>query len=273
MIRLTALFLPLLLGPSGAPDPAPGPIPVEFQTADGVTVHGWYMHAGEHFAADGHEHAPAHFASQPAVVLLHMYGGDKSDWGPLFGDLRQRGIASLAIDLRGHGESVLGAGGEDLAARARERDPALFRAMWQDAQGAADWLVARGHRVERIGLLGASVGCSVAIDAARRNPELRVAGVLTPGQNYLGVPTLEHLKEWGGRQLLVVSSGEEWAGGAGPVVEALAQADGSRVGFWRLPGAGIHGTRMLAKVEGIQPRLAAWFEAALAAPALMEPSR
>ncbi|RMH01199.1 MAG: hypothetical protein D6702_12060 [Planctomycetota bacterium] len=265
---VTALCLGLA-GGGGLP-PA-GPEPVRLRTRDGIELHAWYLHAGDRPGDD--ERARAEAAAAPALVLLPMYRGAKEDWTPLLGALHERGIAALALDPRGHGESRTGPDGEDLAARVAARDPELFRAMWRDAAAGVDWLVARGHRPERIGLLGASVGCSVAIDAARRDPRLRVVGTLTPGRNYLGVPTLEHLRDWGDRRLLVVAGGDEWANGAGPIVAALAGRDGSSVTFWRLPERGVHGTRMFGRVAGIENRLAAWFAAALAGPAAPEDRR
>jgi len=240
-------------------DPETGPTEVEFITADGVTIYGWYLHTGNHFGADGEEHGKEHFAEQPAVVLLHMYESDRYGWQGLPGTFRQRGVATLHLDMRGHGESKSGPNREDLSKRVRDRDPKLFNAMWQDAAGAVDWLVERGHRREHIGLLGASVGCSVAIDAARRDSKLRTVGLLTPGENYLGVPTLEHLKDWGDRELLVVSSHAEWDKGSKSILSVLEEAGTAPLTSWMIPGKNIHGTNMLGVVPNIYERLAAWF--------------
>lgn len=237
-----------------------GPIPVEFQTADGVTIHGWYIHAGDH------EVDRSQLAQVPAVVLLHMNRGRKEDWEPLFLALRERGIASLAVDMRGHGESTKGAKGEDLARRVAERDPELYRSMWQDAAAAVRWLEEFGHKAERIGLAGASVGCSVAIDAARRDSRLQVVAALTPGENYLGVPTMEHLKDWGERALLVVTSEEEAPKGPKAIYELLSRREEARVELWTLKEKEIHGTRMFGRVSGIEDRLAAWFAEELRRP-------
>ncbi len=262
---LTVLALVLGVEPTTDPatgpkaEPKTGPTPVEFQTADGVTIYGWYLHTGDHSSEDGKPHGKEHFADQPAVVLLHMFRSDRYAWQTLVGTFRERGIATLFLDLRGHGESTRGPGGEDLSLQVRDRDPALFNAMWQDAAGAVQWLVDHGHRREHIGLLGASVGCSVAVDAARRDPSLRTVGVLTPGEHYLGVPTLKHLQEWGNRELLLVSSPEEWDQGAGPIQASLQAAGKASVTAWMIPGKKIHGTRMLRAIPNLDDRLAAWF--------------
>ena len=77
-----------------------------------------------------------------AVILLHMYRSDRSAWRPLISLLEDAGFAIMAIDLRGHGESIKP---EDrkLEKRVRDRDPVLFRAMHRDVFGAYRWLQQR----------------------------------------------------------------------------------------------------------------------------------
>src|SRR5437870_3687266 len=69
------------------------------------------------------------------VVLLPMYKSDRSAWAPLVPHLRARGLAVLAIDLRGHGGSAK-QGSVNLAPRVEKRDPKLFADMHQDAIAA-----------------------------------------------------------------------------------------------------------------------------------------
>ena len=270
------LLLAMLCVLSGASTAgtALGPHLITIETADGIKIHGWYIHPGSIPHDAVHEADASSFADYSAVLLLHMYRGDKSDWGPIFGEFFGRDIAALAIDMRGHGESTIGIDGEDLSIKVKNRDKAVFNLMWQDATAAVDWLVAKGHRKDRIGILGASVGCSVAIDAARRDPELRVVAAISPGANYLGVDTLAHLSKWGDRSLLIVSSEEEWTSGAMQVAQKLEQlsngvAEGEKpvepAEVWKLDGTSreVHGTRMLGRIEGIEGRLLDWFDSKL----------
>ncbi len=256
--------LSLLLGASST-NSTLGPHHTTFKTEDGILIHGWYIHPGAHDVVDTEDES--FFAQYSAVVLLHAYRGGKEDWIPLIHEFFDREVAALAIDMRGHGDSTVGLDGEDLSIRVRDRDEPLFNSMWQDATAAVDWLVSKGHRKDRIAILGASVGCSVAIDAARRDPELRVVGVLSPGTKYLGVDTLAHLENWDNRSLLIVSSEGEWESGAKQIKEQLesVQNESDEENFyevWQLQGTGreVHGTRMLDRVEGIENRLLDWFE-------------
>ena len=246
-----------------------GPHPVTLETKDGIAIQGWYIHPGSHQVVD--EENQKYFAEYPAVVLLHMFRGSKEDWGPLFGEFFTRDIAALAIDMRGHGQSTAGLDGADLSKLVRKRDEELFKAMWQDAAAAVDWLVAKGHKRERIAIVGASVGCSVAIDCARRDPAIRVVATLSPGANYLGVDTLSHLQDWGDRSLLIVSSEGEWVRGAKKIHDLLEkqsmndEVDGNQsqhTELWLLDGTGgeVHGTYMFGKVQNMPTRLTDWLE-------------
>ena len=42
----------------------------------------------------------------PAVILVHQFRSDRSGWAPLVEKLNARGVATLALDLRGHGQST-----------------------------------------------------------------------------------------------------------------------------------------------------------------------
>ena len=181
--------------------------------------------------------------------------------------IRDSGIAVLALDLRGHGESA-----PELAERVRERDGELFRAMHADVAAAVEFLRSRGADTTRVAVLGASVGCSVAVDAAVRDPSaFRSLALMTPGAAYLGVDTLEHLQRWPGLPALVLTSTEEQASVdrvAGPLAAAAPAVTRHEV----FEGAGLHGTRMLGRVPGVEERLVAFFRETLVRPDLTVPS-
>jgi alpha-beta hydrolase superfamily lysophospholipase len=65
---------------------------VNFKTKDGVTIVGNYFKPRK-------EHAPA-------FLLLHMMPATKESWNDFASHLQKEGFEVLAIDLRGHGESI-----------------------------------------------------------------------------------------------------------------------------------------------------------------------
>ncbi len=206
---------------------------LEFETEDGMRIAG-LLHAVSKNA--------------PTVLLLPMYLHTKESFAPLVPELRGFGLNSLALDLRGHGESA-----PDLARRVRERDASVFRAMHLDVEAAVAALERRGFDTTRLALLGASVGCSVSVATLARKPApFRAAVLMTPGARYLGVDTLADAKHWPGIPLLILSSEEE-APRVRKVAEALA---GPRTTYRVVPGSGRHGTRMFGKVPGIEKEIA-----------------
>jgi len=232
MVRLLACLLLAL--PAAAET-------VRFETVDGLTL------VGDLHRAEG---------DAPTVICLPMYRSTRASYEPLVKPLLAKGIHVLALDLRGHGESA-----PDLALKVEARDGGLFRGMHKDVEAAFAYLLDRGFDTTRVGVVGASVGCSVAVDFTVRNPgDVRAVVLLTPGANYLGVPTLEHLKSWPGTRSFLFSSFEERKT-TEPVEKALAPFDGANHMFFDLKG--IHGTRMFGKVEGIEELIANFMESSL----------
>lgn len=240
---------------------------LELAASDSQVVPGWLREASPDKAT---ENDTTWRETTDAVVLLHMFRSDHTAWEPILAKFEERGITTLAIDMRGHGENLKGPEGEDLGAKVRGRDADTFRAMHRDALAAVDWLIEQGYTAGNIGLLGASVGCSIAIDTSIRREGLGPVGVLTPGLNYLGVNSEEHIATWGTRDLLIVTSEEESEGGPAPLRAALMKQHELRkkktptaedhVAYWVLPESSIHGTRMFGAVDGIEKRIVSWFD-------------
>ena len=156
--------------------------PVTIQSLDGTSL------AGEFYESS---------ARAPGVVLVHMLSRNKSDWHGLPDRLRDAGITALTIDLRGHGGSSGSAG--DL------------KAMIQDVRAATQWLATRPNvRPDAIGVVGASLGASLALLAAVDLPQVRVIGLLSPSLDYRGLRTDAALvKRLGSRSLWLAASSED----------------------------------------------------------------
>ena len=58
------------------------------------------------FALSGTLRVPEGRRRHPAVILVHSFHSDRSGWDPLVEKLNARGLATLAVDLRGHGKSL-----------------------------------------------------------------------------------------------------------------------------------------------------------------------
>lgn len=190
------------------------------------------------------------------VILLPMYRHTKESWAPLVRQMSAAGLTSLALDLRGHGQSRYGADGSDGEVQVIGRDPRFFNSMYLDVVAADAWLRAKGPKLRKIMLVGASVGCSVAVQAVTQGGVQAAAVVLmTPGKNYLGIPTMAHVEKWPGTPLLILSSEEEQQRGAAALFKLL-QARGAELQLYSQ--ANIHGTNMFGKVDGVEQFIVNW---------------
>ena len=190
------------------------------------------------------------------VILLPMYRHTGESWQPLVQQLTAAGFTCLSLDLRGHGQSRFGADGSDDEKKVLARDPDFFNTMYLDVVAADSWLRNRESQIKQMVLVGASVGCSVAVHAVTGSSIKTGAVVLmTPGENYLGIPTMAHIKTWPGIPLLILSSEEEQGRGAAAIYKEL-QNNGAELKLF--PQTDIHGTNMFGKVNKVEGFITQW---------------
>ena len=136
---------------------------VTLRTEDGLALAGWYF--------------PAPGAGGRAAVLVHGKDSNRLDSENLAfvaRTLHRAGYAVLAFDLRGHGASE----GSRFSLGHHER---------KDIAAAIDHLVARGHPMPRIALIGESMGASAALQALRLRPDV---GAVVADSAYADGPSI-----------------------------------------------------------------------------------
>ncbi|HJV33160.1 MAG TPA: alpha/beta fold hydrolase [Patescibacteria group bacterium] len=216
---------------------------VSFVTEDGVTIVGDFLPAG----------------NGRAVLLLHMMPATKESWGPFAEALARRGIASLAIDFRGHGGSVASARG---ALDYRAFTDAEQQAKALDVAAAMRWLVARGLDAKRVAVCGASIGANLAIAWTATHPETPAVLALSPGLVYRGVTTGEEIESVDPRKLFLVASAEDkYSFESMRTLAALAPGAMAR----ELDGAG-HGTTMFERDPALMDEAVDWLDDAIPRP-------
>ena len=194
----------------------------------------------------------------PVAILLHMYRSDRSAWKPLVPKLTQAGFVVLAIDLRGHGESIEPKS-QDLAQKVQSRDAALFNAMYRDVEAGYAFLGKRKDtNMSRVAVIGASVGCSVAIDYAARQPRVGAIVCMTPGTNYLGLDSTKPIVKLSDRPTLLLATEDE-RGATDSLCKLNAKVTCEIVGKGR-----VHGTRMFGKIAGVEKKIVAFVKAGVA---------
>ena len=163
---------PRILGPD-VPKAAPGEEEiftvrqVSFTSVDSVEVSALFG------LVDGDE-------ARPVVILVHEVEGSKEEWlraTPLFSDLLNRGYNVLAIDLRGHGATLLPEDSQPLSWEDVEES-------FLDVGAALTWLRSQGATVDptRIAVVGTGVGGNVAYVSMGAFPlQIKTAVCLSPG--------------------------------------------------------------------------------------------
>ncbi|MBU1032348.1 MAG: alpha/beta fold hydrolase [Patescibacteria group bacterium] len=216
---------------------------ITFKTSDDVPIVGSWVTAPTTFGA---------------VILLHMMPTNKESWAKFQAILAKRGLASLAIDLRGHGESNIGQDGGKIDYKRfsdAEHQSSLF-----DVIGAFDWLKRREFETERIAVCGASIGANLAVQFLLEEPRVAGAALLSPGKAYHGINVIEDIVDVLPEQSvwIAASEGDDQAS-FDDSKAAFEAASSLKKEFVPLKNVG-HGTKILEAKPELAESLADWLK-------------
>lgn len=178
------------------------------------------------------------------IVLVHGPSRNRHDWDRLAEQLAMRGFAVLAVDLRGHGDS-----------RAVEMSGDLS-SMALDVAAAAAHLVARPDVRPGLGIVGASLGGTLAVLATRSVPSIRSFVFLSAPLDFRGLRLEEPFRKAAERSALVIASNEDVY--AARSARALAEIGPGLRELVLVEGAG-HGARILTSRPDLVPHVVDWF--------------
>lgn len=168
---------------------------VSFTTSDGVTIHGTLR--------------PGAQPDAPAVVLVHQLASTRAEWAPLIDRLAlERSLTTLAIDMRGHGESTVGPSGP---LDATTFDAAAWAGTRLDVVAAVAWLAsdASGVHPRAFAGVGSSIGASAVVAAAAEEPRLGTLVLLSPGRAYHGFDAIGPAGQLQSPSILAIVAREE----------------------------------------------------------------
>lgn len=222
---------------------------VKFTTTDGVEIVGKY-------------YIPE-LTPLGAILFLHMMPAAKESWESVAQALQQARFTSLAIDLRGHGESVEIRNPKSVSEQSEGAAQAEFRkldyqkfsdaehqAARLDVEAALSWLERdQQFSPETISVVGASIGANLALQALYEHPEIKKAAALSPGLNYRGIeplPMVENLKP--DQAVFYATSKDD--GDNVKQTEALYNATKGQK-QWKIYDAAGHGTTMLERTDDL----------------------
>lgn len=211
---------------------------IKFRTKDGVLI------AGNYFKPQK-EHSPV-------FLLLHMMPATKESWNAFALRLVERGFACLAIDLRGHGESI-DKNGKRIDYK--EFRDAEHRDSMNDIISAKEFLEGQKNvDISRFAIAGASIGANLALWRASMDKDVRLLALLSAGLNYRGIEATEHAKIYPGHVYILASEGDTYA------AESSMQLYGIFHGEKRLNiiNGTLHGTNMFDAMPELLDELLDW---------------
>jgi dienelactone hydrolase len=150
---------------------------VHLRTTDNVGIAGTYY--------------PVRQTLAPAVLLVHSVERDRNTWASFAAVLQKNGLAALAIDLRGFGESTRKQTADGpVTLDVRTFTGGDYRDMLLDVETAVDWLQAQPEiDGKHIALIGESFGANIALRYTAINEDIAAIVALSPGITYRGVRT------------------------------------------------------------------------------------
>jgi dienelactone hydrolase len=214
---------------SASPAPVSGTTSqtVNITSPDGVILVGTFLEAAK--------------PNSPALLLLHQWQSDRHSYDDFAKRIQAQGFNVLAIDGRGFGESVKTSDGKTVGP---SRTDEAVKAMLGDVGAAFDFL-AKQKNVDpnRIGIIGASYGSSLALIYAADNPKVASVALLSPGLNYFGnMQTEPAIKKYGDRPMLLIAASDDKES-ADAVEKLMGAGNNVRYGGKVFPVGG-HGTAL-----------------------------
>ncbi|NLO90877.1 MAG: alpha/beta hydrolase [Elusimicrobia bacterium] len=192
---ILALLLPLAAAPSSAqkaPQPKMGGQSVPLVASDGWKITARYQPPQD---------------NGKVLLFIHSAGKSKDEWAALAGRISRLGYGYLALDLRGHGESLYDAGGSSTSYRNFDKKGTTneFNQMTRDIEAAIDYLAEQQIGEDRIILAGSGLGANLAVRAAAVCPSVPMMLLIGPTLNAArDVLTVNPLRAYGKRQVLII---------------------------------------------------------------------
>lgn len=194
---------------------------------------------------------PQDVKAAPAVLLLHKADGSRDEYKELAGLLAAKGIASLRIDLRGHGESI---NKGDFGPPFDEKMRAILAGTDTDISAGITYLKAQdGIDPNRIGVVGSSYSGEFMAIAGRKNSYQKAYVELSPGS--FSEESIKNIDPSGATWLFVRSVDEPHLKGLHEDIRKVSKT----AQLYEVPGKE-HASRLLPAIPGLTEMIAVWFK-------------
>jgi len=214
-------------------------------------------------ASDGAMLRATYYAASkpgPGVLLHHMCNTDRKSWEPLGSQLAAAGIHALALDYRGYGEST----GERYVDDPQRQQQVITEKWPDDVDAALAYLLAQpGVSKSALGAAGGSCGVNQAIQAARRNPQIKALVLLAGGTNRAG---REHLRDTAPPVFAAAAADDQFDRNAPLTMEWMAAVSGNPHNKFMRFEDGKHGTEIFPVHPELPRAIVAWLKETLSKP-------
>ncbi len=158
---------------------------------------------------DGWELAALYLPAQEGkktVLLLHDLGKNKEAFASFKKDLSQEGFGYLALDLRGHGQSI---GQGEAYSFAKEGVDNEYNKMTRDVEAAVAFLDKNGVSAADIAVLGAGLGANVAAKSMSFSPDIGALALISPTTNNKDVLSIPAMRLYKGDILIAAGAADK----------------------------------------------------------------
>lgn len=186
-----------------------------------------------------------------ASILLHMMPSTRSSYSTFQNSLGNAGVASFAIDLRGHGESILQTGNNAMLDYREFSDTNHQKSIEDVISAYVQLRELTQISEEKTIIIGASIGANLALQFQASHSRIPFSILLSPGLNYRGIeliPILKKIINNNQHTLLVASEGDAYSHETLSTLHQMAPNNSVVV---MLPGSE-HGTAMFQDTQFVE---------------------
>lgn len=190
----------------------------------------------------------------PVIILLHMMPATKDSWNNFAKKLNIAGFQCLAIDLRGHGESSGGPQGFQ-----NFTDENYQKSIY-DVECAIKFFLSKNVSIEKIFLVGASIGANLALQFQAENPKIKASILLSPGLNYKGIETEQMARKLKKDQSIFLIAGgnnDEYSTETVQKLSNIISSENKEVMIFKNSG---HGTMIFKEDPAIMDKIIDWLK-------------
>jgi alpha-beta hydrolase superfamily lysophospholipase len=142
----------------------------------------------------------------PVIILIHAQKRSADEWKKLYPEMEKSDYGYLAMDMRGHGTSIVSPSGSTVTYKSFSIGGTdnEFNKMTRDVESAVNFLNSKSITDDRIILMGSVLGANLAIKTAAIRRGIKMVIAISPVTNVNDVLSVNPLRAYGKRPILII---------------------------------------------------------------------